>query len=308
MTGNSAGYAAVNLNVVFKSTITGSYVSNPAGYAVFVNASSSTLSLSTFTSNSATLAALHVAAGASYNLVSQSYASNPAYQAGILDAPYNTLSRSSFTSNAADSALFVGSSSNTVTQCFVSNPAGHGLFLNAGYNSINQSTFTSSAAAYRAVFINAAYNTLYRSMASNPAGIAVEVNAASSTIVASTITSAGAGVPALNIVKNNTLVLDSYIQGATAVTVWSATATVIGGSVLVATGTDKQGLYMGGGSVGLSLSSSVLSAPSLGMGAMVDKDNSGIINFSTNVFLAGSQFSLFIATQAAGTRAFISTA
>ena len=100
--------------------------------------------------------------------------------------------------------------------------------------------------------------------------------------------------------------------------VWAPTATtrldyneavagaVVSGSVLVATNTTGNALQVDGGSVNLTLSSSVLTAQSQGYGIYLSMD-AGQIILSTNTINAGAKYGVYVATQSAGTAIWITS-
>ncbi|HNW45166.1 MAG TPA: SUMF1/EgtB/PvdO family nonheme iron enzyme, partial [Elusimicrobiales bacterium] len=117
------------------------------------------------------------------------------------------------------------------------------------------------------------------------------------TILRSTVTGYG---EALYVYQSSaTTVYDSYIQGSTAAYVNKSSVTVMGGSVFVATNTAGSAVWLAGGSVRLALSSSTFSAGGQGAAVYLDSNNSGVINFSSNI-ISGGKYGFNISTQSAG--------
>ncbi|MDD5303123.1 MAG: right-handed parallel beta-helix repeat-containing protein [Elusimicrobia bacterium] len=319
MVSNVAGYYALYLNGSDSNTVTNSYIQNLAGHGAALLAGSgyNTISQSSMVSNGAGHLALYIGDSDS-NTVTGSYISNPAGYGALLGsgADYNTISLSTMTSNSASFVAFyiAASDSNTVTGSYISNPAGTGAYLSgADYNTISQSTMVSNGTGYMALYLGASDgNTVTGSYIQNLAGHGALIYAGAdyNTISRSTMTSGAAGYRALYIFNSasNTIV-DSYIQGSTAAIVSGSTGTVIGGSVLVATNTAGAALAVADGSVNLTLSSSVLSAFMGTPGSTplyLDKNNSGLLVFSTNTF-TGGQYGVYLATQASGTQIWFSS-
>ncbi|MBI4060065.1 MAG: right-handed parallel beta-helix repeat-containing protein, partial [Elusimicrobia bacterium] len=310
---NSAGGWAFNAQGA-SNTIVDSYISNPAGKALWLNGSvGAAVDRSTITSNSA-FAALWLTNVASSNTITRSYIVNPGGDGASVDGNSNgnAISLSVMASSVSGkSALLISDSdSNTVTGSLMSNPLGWGARLDSGaaYNAISQSTITSSTAGDYALFLTGAhYNAVTGSHVSNPPGYAARLlSAHHNTISQSTITSSAAGFPALHISFSSTnTVQNSYIQGSSAALIGGSTGTIIASSVLVATNTFGSAVVLQGG-VDLALSLNSLVAGSGGAGAYLDAGNAGLIALSTNM-IQGGRYGVFIATQAAGTQVWITS-
>ena len=239
------------------NTITGSYISNPAGIAAYFGSSNSngnTISQSTITSG--TSFALMLAYGVA-NTISQSYLSSQSNHGVVISANFNTIMDSTITSNGNGSAALdiQNGSANTITRSYLSNQNGSGgygawLWGTGNSNSISQSTITSRGPNFYALYVQNASDTL--------SGL--------------------------------------YVQGPTAVYISGSTGTVIGASVLVATNTAGMGLWLGGGSINLTLSSSIVTGVSQGAGVYLDLNNMGAITLSSNI-ITGARYGLAIATQ-----------
>jgi len=119
-----------------------------------------------------------------------------------------------------------------------------------------------------------------------------------STVSYSTAQAGGSYAIYLHKGASNTI-SDCYLQGSTAAYVQGSTGTVITGSVLAATNTSGSGLWLGGGSVNLTLSSTSIEVAAGRSGIFLDNGNNGVLSLSSDS-IAFSQFGLNIATQAAG--------
>ncbi|MFI5361937.1 MAG: right-handed parallel beta-helix repeat-containing protein [Elusimicrobiota bacterium] len=308
MTAGGAGQAALFLQNAASNTVTGNLISNPGGYGAWldVGAQGNTISASTITagSGSAGIGVVYLSQ-ASSNTITQSYVANPTGYGAYFDSGsnFNTISLTTMTiNNGSDAALFlIGNSSNFISQSYFANGgAGYGALLdtNSNSNTISQSMITSGGSGYALDLAGASSNTINQTFISNAAGHGLYLFPGSNfnTVLQSTMTGGGAGNFGLSLsnVIANTFEGD-YIQGSTAAYITQSTGTVIGGSVLVATNTAGSALQMDGGSQGLSLSSSVLTAGSAGAAVYLGAGDGGAIILSTNS-LSGAAYGVYAAT------------
>ncbi|MFI5360913.1 MAG: right-handed parallel beta-helix repeat-containing protein, partial [Elusimicrobiota bacterium] len=191
------------------NSIVSSYMSNPAGNAVFMGpVGYNSFSLDTITSNAAAMAALTLSY-ASHNTISGSAVLNAAGYAAVLDgANNNVLSNDTFASNApgVDAVELTSASSNTIVGAIATNPAGYGLYLDAGAsgNTVSLSTFSVNSANSEAVFLYVtSSNTITQSYLSNPGGEAVYLTLSTATTISSSTIVAGAGNPDVQIDPGN---------------------------------------------------------------------------------------------------------
>ena len=222
----------------------------------------------------------------------------------------STVSYSAIQSNSSTApALYLnGTSAGAFTGVSADNPSGIAVLLdsNANGNTFSGSAMTSGAAGAPALsLVGASGNVFGQSGVFNPAGPGVVLDAASAGNAISLSTVSSRGI-ALSVRGAGTTVSQSYIQGSTAAFIVASTGTVISGSALVASASGDA-LYLGGGSVGLTLSTTTLAGGALGgSGVHLDAGNSGQIVLSTNQ-ISGAQYGLFIATQAADAQIFASS-
>jgi hypothetical protein len=317
MTSNAANVYAGYINQGTGNTITYSYMSNPSGGASRIDFGSSgnTISWSTMTSASSNNPALSFNNIASPNTITHSYVANTlgtGVEIGLGAGTSNvTISWSTMTSAVAGyyGLQFDGATSNQITNSYIANPSGSALELdtNAGYNTISLSSIASDTASYAAlIFVSGSNNTITQSYIANPLGVAANFTANVNTISQSTITSSSSGSSAVFVAGSSNTISGDYIQGNTAVYVAGSTGTVIGGSVLVATNTFGTALQMANGSYNLTLSSSVLVAPSAGNAVYLNAGNGGLIVLSTNT-LSGAAYGVFVATPAASAQIWITS-
>jgi len=317
MIANAGGRYGLYVVSSDSNAVTGSYISNPLGIAAFIDSGAdyNTISLSTVTSAAAGVAALDILGGR-FNTVTGSYMGNRNGYGALFagGANFNSISQSTMASFAGGNmALYVtASSTNTFAGNLFTNSAGPAvLFENgANYNAISQSVMLGDNSSARALSIfNADYNTVAGSRISNLSGESARLfgGADFNTISLSTITSGAAGYFALVIADSSSNTLrSSYVQGSTAAVVSNATGTVINSNVIVATNTKGGALIVRSGSVHLAMSSNTLVAGSQGVGLSLEDGNSGAIIVSTNT-IYGGYYGLSIATQAAGTKVWITS-
>jgi hypothetical protein len=120
-------------------------------------------------------------------------------------------------------------------------------------------------------------------------------NANSNTVSLSTITSAGCGLDLTG--ASNNAVVAAYVQGSSAVVISACAGTSISSSVLTGTSAYGGGVWLTGGSSGLTLTLDSVRGGSQAAGIFLDNGNSGTINVSSTSF-QGSHIGLAIAPQA----------
>ena len=276
-----------------------SYSSSTAGFngvALYMSGVSETAADSYFYSaNYYTL----IIAG-SNDVVTRSFFSNqgPTAMGGILGGGSHIISQSVFTG----AGVSVGSDNNTFTEDFFINPSGTGLHFasSSSSNTVSLSTINGDTGIAAALDLDGcSSNTITQSYIANPGGVAVGLRsgAAYNTISQSTMTSSASGYAALQIsTASFSDVLGSYLQGSEAALVSGATGTVVTGSVLVATGTTGKALYLGQGSNGLSVTSSILAGGPQGLGVFLDVANTGTLAFTSST-IGGGAIGLRVAPQ-----------
>lgn len=325
-------------NVVAGSTITTSGPGMPA--VAFVGGSSNTVtecylqtagpSLATLgagtrlnTLSSMTLvgsigAPLIDAVGSSSNTFASLYLKNlsgPALSltaSGSAGSAYNTVDLSTIvTVGAATHALDIQDSSGTrVTRSYLqgSNNAVR-VLNNSNHTLIELSTMSAQNDAALNVQFSTG-TTVRRSMVLNSAGnralyaLATHLTSVESSTVALT---AVIGAPAMEFSGGSELaVLGSYAQGGRGIAFSGVTNPSVLYSSVVALAVDEVGVWLTGGLSGtLRVSSSVIQGGGMGpqsAGLRVDAAGTGQISVTTNTFLPGSRFNVFIATQNAGAR------
>ena len=205
---NAAGFSALTFSGASSNTVTGSYLSNPGGRAVFVstgaNGNAIVQSVILSDSNAPLMFGALYVQGSSSNTVTDTVISNPAGVSAYLGpgADHNSILRSTLTSAGTGyQALRIsGGSYNTVDRSFLSAPGGYALYigLNSGsdHNSVSRSTIASNSAALSALYIyQASSNTVTGSVISNPAGNGAHLwDAANGNLISySSVTSNAAG-------------------------------------------------------------------------------------------------------------------
>jgi|CXWL01.1.fsa_nt_gi sulfur carrier protein ThiS len=302
---NSAAYAS-NGN---SNTLTRSYIFNSAGNGLSL-ASNSNLNVISLSKLEALYAAGRYALymnGPSSTLVTQSTITSPNGNAVIMfgNASNNTISLSTITANlSGGSGVYMGwATSNTITQTSITNLPGEAVHLDVGTASTTiSSSLIASKSGWAALKVLGTSNTVTGSYISNPSGYGAHFNSGAhfNTIAWSTVTSAASALPAVWISESSSnTIMSSYVQGSTAVYVSGSTSTIIGDSVLIATSTIGNAVYLSSGSVNLSLTSSTLRGGVSASAVRLEAGNSGSLSLSSNTILGGS-YGVFIATQAPG--------
>ncbi|MBI5245837.1 MAG: right-handed parallel beta-helix repeat-containing protein, partial [Elusimicrobia bacterium] len=240
------------------------------------------------------------ATGADSNTVTLSYLWGG--QRGVyLDtgADYNSLSLSTMIGASVYGLSVVTSASNTATQSYIQG-ASQGVFMNAASNNtISYSTMVGGA-NYGFYANGSDSNTVsWSRMSGGLNGANLDTGSDRNTISFSTMISNAVGSPALYILAaSSNAILDSYVQGSTAVFISGSTGTVLGGSVFIATNTAGAALVLAGGSVNLTVATSTLQSPSSGRGLYLDNNNAGVVSLSSVIF-TGSSYGLYVGTPAA---------
>ncbi|HAH32628.1 MAG TPA: hypothetical protein DCL44_09990 [Elusimicrobia bacterium] len=158
-----------------------------------------------------------------------------------------------------------------------------GLFIESDHNQVLNSTISASAGGVPAVYLSAASNNLISQsyISTFGSGIAISGGSAYNTISFSTVTiTAGGGTGCSVNNASATIITDSYLYSeGSVVLVVGSTGTIINSSVLA----NSSGWALNlGGSVNLSLLSSVVSGINIG------GSNSGLLIFSSNTIGGGS--------------------
>ncbi|MBI3298687.1 MAG: right-handed parallel beta-helix repeat-containing protein, partial [Elusimicrobia bacterium] len=295
---DNSTYGALYVADSDSNTLTGSYIQNLDGSAAGLDVGSAynAISLSTMVSNRVASYALYLG-DADSNTVTGAYIHNPAGHGAYLSgsASYNTISLSTMISNSGSyNAFYLLGDNNTLTDSYFQN-LGHGaLLINADYNTIIRSTMVSNSSTFRALALSASdRNTVTDSYFQNLAGVGVYLFAGSdfNTIIRSTMTSASTTPDryGLQIVAaSSNTVLDSYVQGSTAVFISGSTGTVIGGGVLVATSTTGSALYFQAG-VNLTVASSTLRGGTAQRALGIAAGNAGRLELSTITIVGGGR-------------------
>ncbi|MEK7388952.1 MAG: right-handed parallel beta-helix repeat-containing protein [Elusimicrobiota bacterium] len=302
---------ALFVNGASSNTFSVLLASNPAGVAAKITGGGyNTISQSVVASNDG-VAALTITSNASWNQVIGSVISNSSGAAlGIsANAKNNTISLSTMSINSPNYyALNVNNaSSNTIVGSYLVNLGGHGAGIVSGavYNTISQSTMVSAATGYAGFLISgASSNTVQGCLMTGQAGsgMFIQWSANYNIVRLSTITSLGSssGYDGLYIRQSSSnTVVDSYIQGPTAVYLDGSSSTVIGGSVMIATNTVRHALWLTVGSMKLNVTSSTLRGGVNGAGLFMDPDNLGSITLTSNT-ITGGRWGVVVATMTCG--------
>lgn len=154
-------------------------------------------------------------------------------------------------------------------------------------NTVAQSTlYMQTAGGVPTFHVAGASNTLSDSFVYNPGGMGVLVNiGASRTVIArSTITASVLGLPGHPAIRlqqaADTWIVDSYVQGSSAVVITGSSDTFIGGSVLISTRVSAAALASSQTAMNLTVSSSILRA--VEGTALMLVANKGMTDLSTN--------------------------
>jgi hypothetical protein len=264
------------------------------GYGSTVDGVGTSVSVSTFIS----VVNLAFESYASAGIVDRVYVHSDGYYAFFASMAGGLVTNSTFTSVSHAAITYSGGSSvfdNIYAQG--ASPANATVRLNAG--SVLKNSRVYDAGGYSGVRLGT-QSRIEDSFINSASAPAVLVDPASdlATVVRSTmLASSGYGIQIMR--SSQTWVVDSYVQGATAVYVSGSTGTVLSGSVFVATNTAGSALALADGSVNLSIATSTLLAPSMGRGLALNPDNKGVVSLSSVIF-TGAARGIEISTQVAG--------
>jgi hypothetical protein len=279
------------------NTLSQSFISNGDGFAVRHNGSYNTISRSTMTSPSG-LQTVYINGG-SWSSIIQSYIYNSNGWGLRLSGSNNVITQSSMI--AANVALnFTSGSSNTITQSYLYSLSAQALAMGAVTdNAVSLSTI-SSAGSFAALALGGAdWNNFSGNVITASAASAVTLTGSAdfNTFSQSTMTSIATAGTGLSITQSSTNTFtNSYIQGSTGVVVNSSTGTILRSNVIIATNTFGDAVWLGGGSVNLTITSSTLLGPGSSRGLTLNTGNDGQITISSNIVRGVSQ-GIFIATQ-----------
>ncbi len=298
----NSGMSISSYSAILHSSIT---VQN--ANALVVAGSLNTILLSTITNSSAGNVHAFLLSGTS-NSISQCFISFKNSGNGnalsISNGINNTINRSSVTALGinSDGIYFSGGSSNTITQSFLYTP-GNGtakaLFFdqNANANTVANSTMSSGVTGVH--MFNASSNTVTQSLVSVFGGYGALIDNSSdhNTISQSTVTCTTGSVYQCLWINGAqyTTIVNSFVQSSSVIYVSDSTGTVIGGSVLVALTADRSALWLTGGNVNLSVTSTTLKGGSSGAGLLMDKGTSGSVILTSNT-ITGGKYGVSIAT------------
>ncbi len=268
------------------------------------NASYNTISASTMSRVLGTINRAIYVQG-SYNLIDRVYNPIAAYAGIELYGNFNTVSRSTSAGGTSGlggrpGGISLRGNNNTLTADSLQN----GLYVFGNYNTVNGVSATAGndgALVISGGRYNAISGSMFLSGGALPAAL-IQIDGAQdpigNTVVQSTI--AGASGYGLFLNRSSSItIVDSYIQGSTAVYISGSTGTAVAGSVLVATNTIGSAVAFAGGSVNLTIATSTLRAPALGRGLALNPDNSGVVSLGS-VTIMGAARGIEISTQAAG--------
>ena len=306
----SAGIAISSYSSVLNSSVT---LNTPSAfsYGFWLTGSSSTISGSTASVNSANDYALYLN-GASSSTITQDYISNPNGYGARLDtnADYNTISLSTITSNASGYiALYLGDvSSNTITQDYISAPNGTGarLDINANYNTISLSTITNNGSSdYALYLVGNASNTITQDYILSGGGIAAILsgNANYNTISQSTINAGGISALYLTAAPSNIITQDyvSATVGYGAYLETNASYNTISLSTITSNALNYVALYLGNTSSNTILNSYVQGSTAAYVFGSTGTVIGGSVFVATNttgsgLWLAGGSMNLALTT------------
>ena len=342
--GYAAYLTNANGNSISLSNVTSSDLTSTYAALYLTNSSSNTFSQNYFADYSADVISLQ--SGSNYNTIAQSTAvQTTAGGQDVIDmvgasfnkvtnsnlssifggvavnldlSNYNTISQTSMTVNSMGrQALLINvGSSNTITQCYMFNQADTAVSLwnGSNFNTISQSGIVGSASsnlnAAGIYLANSSLNSFSQDSISNPGGFGMYYgNAATfNTVAQSTVASAAAGYSGLMFDSGSATntVTNSIVRGSTAAYFANSSGDSINTSVLTATGTAGNAVWMTAGSANLSLLSNTIYGDAQGAGVFLDVNNAGNIVLGTNA-IKTARYGLLISTQAAGASLAINT-
>lgn len=288
------------ISIATRSLVTDSFATADGAHGLKITGSENTVSYSTMTSALSMKYGLYLTY-ANNNDIFRSFVYNPNGDGAYLNfSDYNHISSCTIRGDAIGRSalsLYSGSDNNVIANTEVKSADGWGMLIANGssFNTVRDSTVTTSGTASSAfdIYASAVWNVVQDSFISNSAGRAASIRnySMSNTIIRSTMTTGGGGAfPAVlfeTASPPNTIV-DSYIQGSTAVYVSGSTGTVIGGSLIVATASDGAALKMSGGSKDMIVATTTFSAGGAGAAVYLAPGNSGIIELGSNTVTGGA--------------------
>lgn len=307
----SGAVYALNLETAQNNSVSQSYIQNLTGGAAIVgggmgawqNSISNSVIVSSGVSPALSLN------GASTNTFTNDFITAVAgYALFYNNSTSNTVTGSTVTNASGISGITLvsNSSTNTISNSYLANlgtGSGYGAAVQSGSSGFLFTGDTIFAAQNDAFIAGGAGTTITQSFVIAADGNAIDEQFAPGLSVSfSTLTSVG-GIGFWVRSSTGVVLTNSYVQGSTAVWVNGSTATLVGASRLFATTAGGYGLVLNGGSVGLTVSSSVVSGGAGGQSAaiMVSSANSGAIVISSNTVLPGSAYGIFIATMVGAT-------
>jgi hypothetical protein len=302
---------ALNLQTAQNNSVSLSYMQNLTGGAVVIGggagASQNSVANSVIVSSGGSPAVSFNAS--STNTFANDFISAVSGTALFFNnATSNTVSASTITNASGIGAVLYASNSSTnaVSNSYIANNGtgfGYGATVQSGSYGFVFSGDTIYSAQNDAFVAGGAGTTITQSFVSAADGNAIDDQFGPGLSVSfSTLTSVG-GIGLWVRTSTGVALTNSYVQGSTAVWVNGSTNTLVGASRLVGTGAGGYGLVLNGGSVGLTVSSSIVSggASSQSAAIMVSSGNSGAIVVSSNTVLPGSAFGIYIATMVGAT-------
>ncbi|MBI2385681.1 MAG: right-handed parallel beta-helix repeat-containing protein, partial [Elusimicrobia bacterium] len=311
---SSAASRAASSNVVdllasSSNTITGFYASNTDtwgnGISLDATSGNNTLTGSTV----AAQGSLTLSISGSMNVVDGLFGVTAGItNALILSGNSNTVRRSTFSNSSSGSAqaCSISGSRNLLSESYCQGN-GDGLRVSGTDNRVSSSTLHSnnqSAVVFGGGSGNIVEYARVLAPGSGSGARGVSFESGRGAITRSTVTSGGYGALAVSV--SSATILDSYVQGSTAVAVYRSTASYIAGSRLEADGGAGIALHVQG-SLDVTATSNTFRAGAQGYSLLLSTGNAGLIVISTNSFLAGPRYGLFIATQTAGAQIWVTS-
>lgn len=308
VTNNSTDKYALYMGYTSSSTVTGSYFYNSGGTgAAFTSFSSyNTVSQSTVSANGSAHRAV-VFNGGYWNTVSGSYLSNPPcvgvqFAAG---ASSNTVSQSTITNNSGSfpTVSFYWTNYNAVTGSKITNQGGMAVINEgANYSDVRDSSLMANSGSFYAMkFTDASSNTVAGSHISNSSGEGIQfvVNSAFNTVDRSTITAGGTIKAAINFSGAGSMntVMNSYVQGSTAVYVGSSGVVIFRGDTLWSSSSYGHGLRIDNSNAGVFATTSTFRGGTYGTGIHAGYNFAGKIELASNT-VTGGKYGLTIENQA----------
>ncbi len=300
--GSGLSDVALSASGARDNVISGSFMNG--GVWFDVNAVRNLVALSTVNASAATALYWQTA---SSNTLSQSYVFNASGDAvrlgGGAQNGANTISQSTMIAKTSGyyALALSGASTNTITSSVLRNFAGSAaLFSAANLNILTLSSITSAGGSAVLYASGASSNTFSRNFViAASTGVEIANGYANGVTFSTVIAGSGAGV--YDHASAATALMNSYVEGSSAVVVLGSTLTIIGANVLMARSSLGIGMELTGGSVGLNMSSNTVYGGTQRAGLFLDAGGAGLIVISTNFFYGTSGTGVYIATQQAGT-------